>query len=236
MLGNFSWSFCRLLTFFKIFFFSKKIFQEHYQSVKQFGSRSGPTFCRSWSGSELFVKGIIGPQKSPLARKESIKKFNRFRAHYQIYLFSLTDQWLKWPYHQALIRPWPLKVTMLCYCLPSIHPIPWLTVEAGVMRKETDMLIQVCNKIIPCWQKSQTMIYIKKPLFFCLKHHFWLPINNIFDWTKTTYLIAKNIFSVAKNKFLSPKTKFLIAKMTIFKCKLTLSPLKLSAPLAWLFS
>ena len=32
---------CRLLTFFKINFF-KKIFQEHYQSVKQFGSRSGP--------------------------------------------------------------------------------------------------------------------------------------------------------------------------------------------------
>ena len=28
-----------LLTFFKIIFF----FQEHYQSVKQFGSRSGPT-------------------------------------------------------------------------------------------------------------------------------------------------------------------------------------------------
>ena len=28
-------------------FFFKKFFQKHYQSVKQFGSRSGHTFCRS---------------------------------------------------------------------------------------------------------------------------------------------------------------------------------------------
>ena len=27
--------------------FSKKIFQEHYQSVQRFGSRSGWTFCQS---------------------------------------------------------------------------------------------------------------------------------------------------------------------------------------------
>ena len=35
---------CCLLTFFQINFY-KKSFQEHYKSVKQFGSRSGPTFC-----------------------------------------------------------------------------------------------------------------------------------------------------------------------------------------------
>ena len=49
MLGNCSCFCCRLLTFFKMNFF-KKFFQELYQSVKQFGSRSGPMFCRSWSG------------------------------------------------------------------------------------------------------------------------------------------------------------------------------------------
>ena len=27
--------------------FRKQIFQKHYQSVKQLGSRSGPTFCRA---------------------------------------------------------------------------------------------------------------------------------------------------------------------------------------------
>ena len=40
MLGNFSCYCCGLLTFFKINVF-KKFFQEHYQSVKQLGSRSG---------------------------------------------------------------------------------------------------------------------------------------------------------------------------------------------------
>ena len=45
MLGNFTCFCCRQLTFLKISFL-KKIFQDHYQSVKQFGSRSGPTFVR----------------------------------------------------------------------------------------------------------------------------------------------------------------------------------------------
>ena len=35
-------AFCRLLIFFKIIFF-EKFFWEHYQSVKWFGTRSGPT-------------------------------------------------------------------------------------------------------------------------------------------------------------------------------------------------
>ena len=51
------WVCCCLLTFFIITFF-KKSFQEHVQSVKQFEIRSGPTFCRSWSRSKLFVKVI----------------------------------------------------------------------------------------------------------------------------------------------------------------------------------
>ena len=44
MQGNFSCFCCRLLPFFKINFF-KKFY--HYQSVKWFRSRSGPTFSRS---------------------------------------------------------------------------------------------------------------------------------------------------------------------------------------------
>ena len=39
ILGNFS-CFCCLSTFFKIILY-KKFFQEHYQGVKRFGSRSG---------------------------------------------------------------------------------------------------------------------------------------------------------------------------------------------------
>ena len=42
------------LSFLNINFF-EKFFQEFHQSVKQFGSRSGPMFCRAKSGSKLFV-------------------------------------------------------------------------------------------------------------------------------------------------------------------------------------
>ena len=62
--------FCLLLTLSKLFVFClKKLFWEHYQSVKQFESRSGPTKGRSWSGSRLFAKVISRWQKSPLAHK-----------------------------------------------------------------------------------------------------------------------------------------------------------------------
>ena len=70
MRGNFICFFvvCGFL-FFNIKFF-KNVFQEYHQSVIQFGSRSGPTFCRAWSGSKLFSKVISRWQKSPLAGKE----------------------------------------------------------------------------------------------------------------------------------------------------------------------
>ena len=42
--GNFACFFVVCGFFFKINFF-KNIFQENHQSVKQFGSRSGPMFC-----------------------------------------------------------------------------------------------------------------------------------------------------------------------------------------------
>ena len=72
MLGNFSCFHCFRLTFFKINFF-KKFFWEHYQSGKQFGPRSGLTFCHSRSWSKLFAKVISRQQKLLLARKELIK-------------------------------------------------------------------------------------------------------------------------------------------------------------------
>ena len=44
--GLFCMLFCPLLMFFKINFF-EKFFQEYHQSVKQFGSSSGQTFCQA---------------------------------------------------------------------------------------------------------------------------------------------------------------------------------------------
>ena len=72
MMGNFSCFCCRLLTFFKINFFNK-FFQEHYQSVKQFGSRSG---------SKLFAKVISRRNQLPLVRK--LKSVGNFRTFFVI--------------------------------------------------------------------------------------------------------------------------------------------------------
>ena len=44
-------------------------FFQYHQGVKQFGSRSGPMFCRAWSGSKLFAKVFSRWQKLPLAGK-----------------------------------------------------------------------------------------------------------------------------------------------------------------------
>ena len=47
---------CFSVVIYQIFFkFSKKFFQERYQSVKQFGSRSDLMLCQSWSGPKLFA-------------------------------------------------------------------------------------------------------------------------------------------------------------------------------------
>ena len=56
MLGNCSCFYFRLLTFFKIKFL-KINHPGPPSSVKQFGSRSRPTFCWSSSGFKLFAKG-----------------------------------------------------------------------------------------------------------------------------------------------------------------------------------
>ena len=54
---------------FKFIFNFLNFFQEHYQGVKRFGSRSGLAFCRVWSGGKLYAKTISRRQKWPLAGK-----------------------------------------------------------------------------------------------------------------------------------------------------------------------
>ena len=74
MLGNFACFFCGLRIFFLINFF-KNIFQEYHQIVKQFGSRSGPTFCLAWSGSKLFA-GVISRWQKFATSRERVKQNN----------------------------------------------------------------------------------------------------------------------------------------------------------------
>ena len=65
----------RLLIVFLHKILKKSFRNTYYQSVKQFGSRKGPTFCRALSGSKLFAKIISGRQNSPLVGKVLIRFF-----------------------------------------------------------------------------------------------------------------------------------------------------------------
>ena len=44
-----------LFTLCHILLFGCWIFFQYHHCVKQFGSRSGPTFCQAWPGSKLFI-------------------------------------------------------------------------------------------------------------------------------------------------------------------------------------
>ena len=55
-----------------ILIFFKEFLHELYQSVKWFGSISGPTFYRFWSGSKLFAKVISKWQTTVSASKERV--------------------------------------------------------------------------------------------------------------------------------------------------------------------
>ena len=63
--GKFSCFCCRLLTFSKINF--QKIISEHYQSVKLFGSRSGPRKSCPGLGQNCSIGYLSRLQKSQLA-------------------------------------------------------------------------------------------------------------------------------------------------------------------------
>ena len=95
MLDNFSY-FCCLLTFLKLNLNFQKFFHKHYQSVKQFGSRSGRTFCQPWSGSKLFAKVISRRQKLQLAKKELRAVRTYFLTVLEIYPHTTADMENKW--------------------------------------------------------------------------------------------------------------------------------------------
>ena len=83
--SNYNWCFSY---FSKLTFFFQKFFQVHYQSVKQFGSRSGSTECWAWSGSKQFSKITSRLQKLPLAGKDLTYKF--YKCHWRSSHYAVT--------------------------------------------------------------------------------------------------------------------------------------------------
>ena len=64
--------------FFKIIFFFEKLFQEYHQSVKQFGSRSGPTFWPDLVPNSLQTlsaddSSVLGDKHSDLIQTNILK-------------------------------------------------------------------------------------------------------------------------------------------------------------------
>ena len=80
--------FCCLLIFFKINFF-EEFFQKYHQSVKQFGSRSGPTFFSPDLGSNCLQRYEQTTQLSgffDISEYEKGKAFTNIKFH--VYLFT----------------------------------------------------------------------------------------------------------------------------------------------------
>ena len=73
--------FCRLLIFFKIKFF-ENFFQEYHQSIKQFGSRSGPTFHWGLIWVQIVCKGY--QQMTLIGRVKMMIVANQ-RRHYNFW-------------------------------------------------------------------------------------------------------------------------------------------------------
>ena len=91
----------------------KKFFLEHYQSVKQFGSRSGTTFCRSSSESKLFALGYEQTTKFPASKERvNVPSFLLY-LHLSSYLHHLSG----WPASLSQMHPGlKYQVLPLFYC------------------------------------------------------------------------------------------------------------------------
>ena len=94
MLGNCPCFYFRLMTFFKIkFFLKKKNTQDHHRSIKQFGSRSRPTFCWSSSGLKNVCKRLLAKLSTGMQRVITGKYFSvQYNVSYRdmhVYIYTI---------------------------------------------------------------------------------------------------------------------------------------------------
>ena len=132
MLGNFACSFVKCG--FKIKFF-KKMLQEYHQSVKQFGSRSGPTqtVCK---GYQQMTKVVTSGERV----NETLPALPILRAHLLDLFKCLQQTLVMWP------------VTGRCLVNPSLaeHDMPCLSKHCrsrsvGFFRSQLIWICTVCH-------------------------------------------------------------------------------------------
>ena len=125
-LDNFSCFCCRLIIFFKINLF-KKFFQEHYQRVRRFGSRSEVTFFWPWSGSKLFAISVITATSKEKVDMDLLCGWRKCRSWpdgffcsqliwiHTVFQRGLYNFEIKVNVHNVLIRLIRLNMTILIY-------------------------------------------------------------------------------------------------------------------------
>ena len=97
--GKFSCFCCRLLTFSKINF--QKIISEHYQSVKLFGSRSGPRKSCPGLGPNCCIGYLSRLQKSQLALIMKKLKELFIKHKYILVLKIMSAAYFQMNYHRS---------------------------------------------------------------------------------------------------------------------------------------
>ena len=111
----------------------KNSLNEHYKSFKRFASRTGPTFCRSWSGFKLFAK-VISRRTKFASCKERVKTqglvigqlngnfviLSQFRFDMNLCSFTLvviTEYWAAFPRISPIHTMKLLSATFVCIIL-----------------------------------------------------------------------------------------------------------------------
>ena len=110
----------RLLEFFKIYFSCRNIIRVSnsldHQCIKQFGSRSGPTFRRAWSGSKLFAKMKIVPRFFGLIFGPGVSSGAVKTAFWQAFIRAKN-----FPWNLKMAADWVVTTSALWYRLSPLY-------------------------------------------------------------------------------------------------------------------
>ena len=176
--------------------FWKKIFQEHYQSVKWFGSRSSPTFCRAWSGSKLLAKVISNQQNLLLAGIELIFLLCKWK------ILTNGDDSLSWPEWMVCKVEGRLDYSQWCHCSNILNHVCPKSVENWYFFFQNGRRISLNKGVIKVPNIAEKdHIFTKKNIEKRVHFHFkmWKRGTSSFQIT-TSHFVQKRGLTVAWNE------------------------------------